>query len=112
MPTHLPVAQPRQGPRFDGPAIATGVISLVAAACFASVAWSLPRPLLLPVMSTLLLVLAAGIALLAWSRPRPRTEHSITYWDLAGALTLFGIVAALLSDPANVIPILEARKAQ
>jgi len=43
------------------------------------------------------------------AKPKARPAR-ITYWDIAGALTFIGIVAALLSDPDQVVPLMEARR--
>ena len=68
---------------------------------------SMPAPLVLPVVSTLLLIAAIALAALAWWRPTldPRQPD---YWDVSGALTMAGIGAALLSEPDAVLPLLEA----
>lgn len=82
-----------------------------AAAAIAAALWflpgTLPAPLVLPVVSTLLLLAAALIALVAWWRPAPHPSLP-GYWDVSGALTMAGIGAALLSEPDAVLPLLEA----
>lgn len=85
----------------------TAVLTLIGGiAAFALLVWGLPQPLVLPAISILLLAASALIALVAWRRPRPH-QSQLGYWDLAGALTLIGIAAALLSEPDQVVPLLE-----
>ncbi len=67
---------------------------------------TLPGPLVLPVVSTLLLLAAMLLAALAWRRPGPDLRKP-NYWDVSGVLTLAGIGAALLSEPDAVLPLLE-----
>jgi len=49
----------------------------------------------------LLFVLAAAVALVAWRRPAlgPR----LTYWDVAGALTLSGLCVAAAVEPEQMV---------
>ncbi|BAT59984.1 hypothetical protein GJW-30_1_02519 [Variibacter gotjawalensis] len=108
MPVRLPVAGSQT--RHQGPRLLAAILSIALAATAATVLWTLPRPLVLPVLSTFLIAAAMSVALFAWRRQAPRTGNDVTYWDVAGALTLFGIVAALMSDPSEVIPILEAQR--
>jgi hypothetical protein len=35
---------------------------------------------------------------------------ALTYWDIAGALTVVGIFAALLSEPELALPLLEDQR--
>jgi hypothetical protein len=94
-------------PVIHGPqelAVATLVAGI---GTFAVLLWLLPAPLILPAISVLLLAAACGIALLAWRRPRPH-QSQLSYWDLAGAVTFIGIVAALLSEPDQALPLLES----
>jgi len=82
-----------------------------AAATFAALAWKVPFALVLPLFSVVLIAGAVAVAALAWaSSSEPRRPARVTYWDIAGALTLIGIVAALLSDPEQVVPLMEARR--
>ena len=60
-------------------------------------------------ISTLLLIAAGGIALIAWRGRRPH-QSSLSYWDLAGAVTFVGIAAALMSDPDQALPLFEASR--
>lgn len=109
MPVRIPAAQPRR--HLDGPWTAIMAATGVLAATALLSAAHLPRSLLLPTLSVAMIALAGVVAAAAWRFHHPRVPGRLSYWDLAGALTLFGIAAALLSDPAEVIPLLESRKA-
>ena len=91
-------------------------IGLCGAATLASLSLlSLPATLALPAFSVICMASATFIALLAWLRPRHIAAGRLgaarlTAWDIVGALTLIGISAALLSDPEQAIPLLEARQ--
>jgi hypothetical protein len=89
----------------------TGLLAIVVlgAAVSAAAAWILPGALVLPALSSAAVVAAVIVGGIAWRRPRNPSCDRITYADLAGALTLIGVCAALLSDPEAVIPFLESR---
>lgn len=94
---------------LPGPqALARGTLVL-GAGLFGGLLWVLPPPLILPAFSALLLAIACGIALIAWHRPRIH-QTQLNYWDLAGAVTFVGIAAALLSEPDQVLPLLEGSR--
>jgi hypothetical protein len=113
MPVRIPVSTPsRPSQRWDGPQVAVVVLSLAGAIAAALCLWTLPLPLILPALSVLIVFAAAGLALVAWMRPHRPASVRVTYWDIVGALTFIGICAALLSDPEQVVPLLEARRAQ
>jgi hypothetical protein len=90
-----------------GPQGALVMAALLTAAALWFLSGTMPAPLILPVVSTLLLLGALVLALVAWRRPGtdPRLP---TYWDVSGALTMAGIGAALLSEPDAVLPLMEA----
>lgn len=71
---------------------------------------TLPRPLVLPVLSVLLILIACAVALIAWRFPVRSRPNVVTYWDIAGVLTFAGICAALLAEPEQVLPLLEGRR--
>jgi hypothetical protein len=70
----------------------------------------LPRSLVLPAMSLSLLAGAAIALVLAKAEPAGRWPR-LLYWDIAGLFAALGYSAALLSDPAEVLPLLTARAA-
>lgn len=90
-----------------GPRLAAGVAGLVLLAAFLAAASSLPRPLVLPILSLAALGIAAAVALFAWRRPIQRDAEHVTYWDVAGALTFLGVSAATLSEPEHFWPLIE-----
>ena len=80
---------------------------LTAFAAWALFAMTFPRDFVLPAISTLFFVLAALVALVAWCRGRPSEHDTLSYWDVAGALTLIGICAAALVDPHQMVRLVE-----
>ena len=109
MPIGTPLSkQPhRRAARWDGPqSLSVGFLAIGSTAALVA-AWLLPLPLVLPVLSVLLIVAACATALVAFRRPPHPTPDRVTYWDVTGALTFIGICAALLSDSAQVLPLLE-----
>jgi hypothetical protein len=67
----------------------------------------LPRSLVLPAMSLSLLA-SAAIALVLAKAEATGQPHGLLYRDLAGLFASLGYSAALLSDPAEVLPLLAA----
>jgi hypothetical protein len=96
-------------PAVQGPQALAALTLILGLAVFLASLWLLPRPLILPAISVLLLAAAAGIAFIAWRRPKPH-QSQLTYWDLAGAVTFIGIAAALLSEPDQALPLLEGSR--
>jgi hypothetical protein len=78
----------------------------VAAALLA--AMLLPRRLILPALSLFLLAGAMLALVVSWSSPHG-SVLALACRDLAGLFTFLGYCAALLSDPAEVLPFLEPR---
>lgn len=58
----------------------------------------------LPVLSGVLFVSAALLAAIGW-RERKARPDTVTYWDVAGAVTLIGCAAAMMSEPENVMQV-------
>ncbi len=93
------------GPRrhhasWNGPCVAfLATVALTGAFIFAGL---IPDNLLMPAAATLLFVLATMIALVAWIR-RSTDEYEVTYWDVAGAITLIGICTATLVEPDQLV---------
>jgi hypothetical protein len=102
-----PVAQ-RPPPRMLGPQALFATTTFATFAVLAGAITALPGDFALPVASTLLLVMAAVTALSAWFCDRGSDPGRVTYWDVAGALTLIGIGAATLGDPDQLVRIFEA----
>jgi hypothetical protein len=89
----------------QGPQALAAMTLILGLAAFVASLWLLPRPLILPALSVLLL----GIAFVAWRRPKPH-QSQLSYWDLAGAVTFVGIAAALLSEPDQALPLMEGSR--
>ena len=84
------------GPRI---VVAASIITSVAFAVL--LAHSLPREALLPAIITFVFVLAAVVALFAWRDPVPPRQFG--YWDVAGLLTLIGVMASALLEPGDLV---------
>jgi hypothetical protein len=94
----------QQRPRGDGHR--TWQWLPVAGALYA--AMLLPRALVLPALSLALLAGAMLASVLSWRNP-PGSTWALARRDVAGLFTFLGYCAALLSDPAEVLPLLETR---
>lgn len=106
----MPVNLGRTAPQaINGPQTLALATLLAGFGAFGLLVLFLPPPLILPAISTLLLIAAGGIALIAWRRPSPH-QSVLSYWDLAGAVTFIGIAAALMSEPDQALPLLEASR--
>ena len=90
-----------------GPAVVFAATVLTAFAALAVATAALPQDLVLPLISTLFLAAAAVVALLAWLRERAPDPFRLTYWDVAGALTLIGICAGALVDPEQMVRLVQ-----
>jgi hypothetical protein len=102
-------SRPAMRPILAGPEAVALATLVLGGAAFLLMLWLLPAPLILPVLSVSLLAAAAAVALIAWRRPRPH-QSQLGYWDVAGAVTFIGIAAALLSEPDQVLPLLEGTR--
>jgi hypothetical protein len=63
------------------------------------IAHSLEPGLILPALSILLFSHAAIVAIVAISIHADSKSKNVTLWDIAGAFTLMGCAAAILSEP-------------
>ena len=63
---------------------------------------SLPRTMCCPRPACCCSCLRHAVALVAWRRPRRRGPR-LTYWDVAGALTLIGICVAAAIEPEQMV---------
>jgi hypothetical protein len=110
LPIQLPTPKPRVGFRdWNGPTLAAATVLLAGACAAPALIVTLPSPLVLPMVGVLATLAAAVIALVAWLTAQ-RITAALTYWDLAGALTLVGIVATLLSEPELALPLFENQR--
>jgi len=103
-----PIRRPRTRTVRDvGPAATFIAAVLATFVALALAAFMLPRDLVLPTLATLYFVLAALLALVAWRAQQRPDDDALTYWDVAGALTLFGICAATLLDADQLVRLVE-----
>src|SRR5258707_9516986 len=100
---HLPRAS--RWPR--GPEFAFAGTLLIAFAGMVASTKMLPSDLVLPVVSTIFFVLACLVALVASLRDRACEQSRMTYWDVAGPLTLFGICVASQADAEQMVRLVE-----
>lgn len=110
MPVELSTPKPPDFREWHGPTLILAVGLCAAATLTGLSLLSLPATVALPAFSVIAVLTAAFVALLAWLTPRRIVLGRLNAWDIVGALTLIGISAALLSDPEQVIPLLEARQ--
>ena len=99
----------RGSPGPFGPAATFAATVLIAIAALAVAAMTLPKDFALAAVSTLFFAFAALVALIAWRLSQPG-ERTLSYWDVAGALTLFGICAATLMDADQVLRLIESQR--
>jgi hypothetical protein len=98
----------RVGRRTElGPPLAFGLALLAAFAAFAAATASLPGDLVLPAISTLFFGLSCLVALVAWCSRQTSRHSQPSYWDVAGALTLFGICVAAMIEPEQLVRLVE-----
>jgi hypothetical protein len=102
----------RGSPWTGGPLVTFAAAVAVAFAVATASAALLHSDFALPVISTLFFVLSALVALVAWSRPCPSDQSRVTYWDVAGALTLIGICAAAQVEPDQMVRLVEGAHRQ
>jgi hypothetical protein len=63
----------------------------------------------LPVMSGVLFASAAVLAAIGWSDRKARPD-TVTCWDVAGAVTLVGCAAAMMTEPEEVMQVFGLRQ--
>ena len=80
--------------------LAFGVLGLGAA--------TMPKDLALATISALFFAFAALVALTAWCL-NSRQGRTLSYWDVAGALTLFGIFAGTLVDSDQLVRLVDSQ---
>jgi hypothetical protein len=104
VPIQLPTRKPRIRFRdWNGPVLAALGVTFAGASTACTLIWTMPAPLVLPAIGVLATLAAAAVALLAWLTAH-RAAATLTYWDIAGALTLVGVFATLLSEPELALP--------
>lgn len=91
-----------------GPAAAFAATVVLAFAAWMLAALILQKDIALAAISSVLFAFAAFVALIAWRSGRAETT-ALSYWDVAGALTLFGICAATLMDSDQLVRLIESQ---
>lgn len=79
------------------------VMAVIAIAVIAGAEIMAPDPLELPLISLLTLGIAAAIGLVAWASRARRDGPAVTAWDVAGAFTLIGCAAAMLTQNEHAL---------
>ena len=92
-----------------GPMATFTATVLIAIGTLVVAAVILPKDFALAATSTLFFAFAALVALVAW-RLGQENERTLSYWDVAGALTLFGICAATLMDADQLVRLIESQR--
>jgi hypothetical protein len=92
-----------------GPMATFAATVLIAFAALAVTALALPKDFALAAVSTLFFAFAALLAVIAWRLGQPK-ESSLSYWDVAGVLTLFGIFAATLMDADQLVRLIDSQR--
>ena len=108
----MPVTDPMRRATADSGVSAGANLALIASGAVLSAAllvsaWMLPTQLVLPIVCLAALAAACLIGVVAWNSPT-RDGPRPNYWDIAGALTFIAMCAAILSEPDQVLPLLEA----
>jgi hypothetical protein len=107
-PTHRYTRTDR--PSDHGPALTFAATVLLAFSALAAATAIMPRDAILPAISALFFLFAGVTALVAWRLGQTRNHRALSYWDIAGALTLFGICAGTLTDPDQFVRLIETQR--
>ena len=99
----------RGGPEINGPAVAFMAAVVMTLSALVLAGTTLPRDFALAAISSLFFAFAALVALIAWGTGK-NAEGTLSYWDVAGALTLFGICAATLMDSDQIVRFIESQR--
>jgi hypothetical protein len=104
----MPATDPtRQEAAASGPTIGMAIAAGLLTATLGLSALMLPPAFTLPTVCLTALAAAGATAAFAWNS-RVRHQGHPNYWDIAGALTFVGMCAAMLSEPDQLWPLLEA----
>ena len=86
-------------------ALALGVTT---AAAFGLVhVWSVPLPLIMPVISAASFVAAMTVGLFAYCFAADHRGHGITHWDAAAIFALIWMATGMLSEPRHAVQLFE-----
>jgi hypothetical protein len=98
----------RVGNRAHRPLMLFAVVILAGFALWTVLAMARGGDLVLPLVSAFLLCSAGLIAIVTWRHAQARDWRNVTYWDVAGALTLIGIGVAALVEPDQMVRLVES----
>lgn len=88
-------------------AVALAAAFGAALAAFVTALFLLPPALVFPVTAAGLVLAAASMALIAWGSPSEVGPARLVYWDVAGALTVLGLCAALFGEPEQAVALMQ-----
>jgi hypothetical protein len=111
MPTRFTQRLATDRPSDVGPAVTFAATVLAAFMALALATATLPGEAIMPAASVLFFLFAAVTALLAWHSGHTARHRALSYWDVAGALTLFGIFAGTLTEPDQLVRLIETQRA-
>lgn len=103
---HAARQRPRPARRWHGLAVALAAALTAGAAALIAALALLPLALVFPVTALALLVAAASFAFIAWISP-PEVNNRLVFWDVAGAMTVLGLVAALFGEPEQAVALFD-----
>jgi hypothetical protein len=104
----MPASDPiRQEATANGPTVGMAIAAGLLTATLGLSALLLPPAVTLPTVCLAALVAAGATAAFAWIS-RARHQRHPNYWDIAGALAFVGMCAAMLSEPDQLLPLLES----
>ena len=95
-----------QARRRHGLAPALTAAAAAAGATLIAALVLLPPVLVFPVTGLALALAAAAFALIAWAAP-PEVTNRLVFWDVAGAMTVLGLCAALIGEPEQTVALLD-----
>jgi hypothetical protein len=79
------------------------ILTAIAIAPGIVLAWFVPLPLVLPLVSVLSFVIAGIVSLLAYASGADRHARGITPWDVAGIFALIWVGAGLACSPEHAV---------
>ena len=91
-----------------GPVVVFSATVVVTLAILAIAPSTMPPDAVMPVVSSTFFLFAVIVALAAWQFGQA-DRQAISYWDVAGALTLFGIFSGILTEPDQLVRLIEVR---
>ena len=97
-------------PSDVGPAVTFAATVLATFVALALATVTLPREAVMPAASILFFLFAGLTAFLAWYSGQTTRHRALSYWDVAGALTLFGIFAGTLTEPDQLVRLIETQR--